>query len=107
MPVNQKTLRIASVFTVLMIISLLASACMGTPVPKHPQTVIPPPVTPQVTPPVRPSVNPAGTLVVANASTVRVVIPPPAAICNCPMEPAVSPTITPAAPPAGGVCHCP
>ena len=103
MPVNQKNMVIASLFAVLVIISLLASACLSTQAPQHTQTVIPPPVTP----PVRPSVSPAGTLLAANDSTVRVIIPPPAVICNCPMEPAVSPTSIPAKLPDTGVCHCP
>jgi hypothetical protein len=34
-------------------------------------------------------------------------VPPPAMICNCPMEPVVSVTLTPTATPDGGPCHCP
>ena len=77
MPVNQKTTLIVSAFTILVIISLLASACISTPAPQHIQTVMPPPLTPPVTLPVRPSVSPAGTLVVANDSAIHGIVPPP------------------------------
>jgi len=107
MPMNRKTIVITSLLAVLVIIFLLASACTSAPVPQHTQTVIPPPLTPPVTLPVRPSVSPAGTLVVANDSTVQGIVPPPAIICNCPMEPAESPTVTPAPVPDDGLCHCP
>ncbi|MGA2698937.1 MAG: hypothetical protein ABSE74_04770 [Methanoregula sp.] len=94
MPMDKTPLVAASLFAVLVLIALLASACMSAPGPK----VVPPPGTPTVMPIV--------TLDAGNESTVHA-IPPPKIICHCPMEPVVSVTVTRTATPDDGLCHCP
>ncbi|MGB8220499.1 MAG: hypothetical protein WCE46_08975 [Methanoregula sp.] len=91
---NKTPLMAASLFAVLVLITLLASACVSAPGPK----AVPPPATPLISPTVTPGEG--------NESTVPT-IPQPKIICNCPMEPFVSVTVTRTATPDDGLCHCP
>jgi hypothetical protein len=94
MPMKKTPLVAASLFTALLLIALLAGACVSAPGPK----AVPLPTTPTVVPVV--------TLEAGNESTVHVV-PPPELICHCPMEPVVSVTVARTATPDDGLCHCP
>jgi hypothetical protein len=91
---DQKTPVTCLPFAVLVVVALLACACVSAPAPK----TVPPPVTPPL--------QLTGTPDTGNQSTVHPVTPP-AIICNCPMEPAAPRMVTPAPTPDEGPCHCP
>jgi len=92
---NRKTITPVLLLAALILFSLCTCACVNAPVPQVPVPTVPPVVSPTVTPGA------------ANVSTTGGTVPPPAMICNCPMEPVVSVTLTPTATPDGGPCHCP
>ncbi|MGP8256229.1 MAG: hypothetical protein ACLQMU_11210 [Methanoregula sp.] len=88
----------------MIILCLLTSACMSTGSSQGNQKALPP--DPSTNPPVTPPVQTTETPVADNVTTVHA-IPPPAIICNCPMEPVGPVTVSPTPTPDNGLCHCP
>ena len=93
MPLNKTPLVAGLLLAALVMIALLASACVSAPGPTGVSPVTQP-------------VSPTPTLYAGNGSTISA-ISPTGIICNCPMEPVVSVTVTPTATPNDGLCHCP
>jgi hypothetical protein len=85
---------------VVVILSLLTSACVSTPLSQGIKNELSP--IPSITPQVKTQETPEAN----NVSPVQV-IPPHQIICNCPMEPVESLTFAPTPTPDDGLCHCP
>jgi ABC-type Fe3+-hydroxamate transport system substrate-binding protein len=96
--IGKRSAIVTTVFAAMIVVTLLASACVSS--------TSPTPNTSQVLPAISPQAAPPGTPLPVSNTTVPESTPP-GVICSCPMIPVVSSTVTPSTTQSTGPCHCP